>query len=103
MRLSSGLQIEAALPEGGAQTGRVTIVIRPEHTRLVAGASGSALSGKLENIVYFGTDTHYHVRLADGSQFIVRMQNARGSDEVFEPGGAVGIQLGKSAAQVLRD
>ncbi|MGF1608056.1 MAG: ABC transporter ATP-binding protein [Kiloniellales bacterium] len=103
VRLASGMQIEAALPEGGAQTGRVTIVVRPEHSRLVAGADGAALSGRLENIVYFGTDTHYLVKLADGGQFTVRMQNTRGNDEVFEPGGAVGIQLGKNAAQVLRD
>ena len=39
---------------------------------------GRRSSGTLENIVYFGTDTHYHVRAGGGSEFIVRQQNSRG-------------------------
>ena len=33
-------------------------------------------SGRLENVVYFGTDTHFHVRLDGGGEFIVRQQNS---------------------------
>ncbi len=44
--------------------------------QLVA-TSGKAtlLNGMLENIVYFGTDTHYHVQLNGGGQFTVRQQS----------------------------
>jgi spermidine/putrescine transport system ATP-binding protein len=51
------------------------------------------LWGKLENIVYFGTDTHFHVKLDGGADFIVRQQNARGGGEGHATGDAVGIKL----------
>jgi spermidine/putrescine transport system ATP-binding protein len=57
----------------------------------------------LENVVYFGTDTHYHVRLKNGGEFIVRMQNARSGAGEFKLGAAVGVTFDANAAQVLRD
>ncbi len=78
------------------------MVVRPEHAKLVKGKA--ELSGTVENIVYFGTDTHIHVRL-DGSNdlFIVRQQNARNADCGFETGDKAGIAISDDAAQVLRD
>ena len=35
------------------------------------------VAGTLSNIVYFGTDTHYHVELDGGGEFIVRHQNSQ--------------------------
>ncbi len=47
--------------------GKVTVVVRPEHASIAAaGQASRQLAGTLENIVYFGTDTHFHVRLDDG-------------------------------------
>ncbi len=103
IRLSSGAQIAASLPEGGRLTGKVTVVVRPEHASLTLDAAKATFSGRLENIVYFGTDTHYHVRLADGSLFTVRMQNARGHEETDRINAEVGVILAENAAQVLRD
>ena len=57
----------------------------------------------VENVVYFGTDTHFHVRLDDGETFIVRQQNTRGSMTAFERGERVGIVIGDDAAQMLKD
>ena len=67
--------------EGGALvTGqRVVLAIRPERAALAEPGRGT-LSGTLSNIVYFGTDTHYHIDLDGGGAFTVRMQNLRGSD-----------------------
>ena len=59
--------------------------------------------GMLENIVYFGTDTHYHVQLADGRPFIVRQQSSRTGGESFAVGAMVGISLERDAAHLLRD
>jgi hypothetical protein len=42
------------------------VVVRPEHARLVADAKKATLTGMLDNVVYFGTDTHYHVSLKGG-------------------------------------
>ena len=66
------------------------MVVRPEHAQIVGNGTQATLSGKLEHIVYFGTDTHFHVRLQDGSEFIVRQQNSRGRAEqprARRPGG----------------
>ena len=104
LRLPSGREVAADLPEGAAASGRVTAVVRPEHARLVAGQDAdSALEGVLENIVYLGTDTHYHVRLADGAPFVVRSQNLRDRVETFSTGEPVGIGFARDAVQVLRD
>jgi spermidine/putrescine transport system ATP-binding protein len=81
----------------------VTVVVRPEHADLAPGGSDAELWGKLENVVYFGTDTHYHVKLDGGGGFIVRQQNTKGGGTSHSTGDAVGIKLEEHAAQVLRD
>ena len=104
LRLSSGKEVTVMLPEGIAPEGSVTAVVRPEYSMLVA-ASGEKghLQGILENIVYFGTDTHYHTRLDDGSLFVSRMQNQREDLEAFNVGQAVGIVFKPNAVQLMRD
>ncbi|HUS55212.1 MAG TPA: ABC transporter ATP-binding protein [Thermohalobaculum sp.] len=105
LRLSSGSEVGADLPEGMApgmvEGGKVTAAIRPEHATLMTG--NGDLRGVLENIVYFGTDTHYHVRLSDDAAFVVRSQNLRDSAEAFQTGQPVEIVLKPDAVQVLRD
>jgi spermidine/putrescine transport system ATP-binding protein len=103
VRLSSGALVNATLPEAAELAGKVTVVVRPEHARLATSAEGSTLRGRLENVVYFGTDTHYYVRLDDGPEFIVRQQNQRGIDAALASGVPVGVFIGENAAQVLRD
>jgi spermidine/putrescine transport system ATP-binding protein len=103
IKLASGKTIDASLPEGEFTKGPVTAVVRPEHANLSKPAASSVLQGVLDNVVYFGTDTHYHVALDNGGDFIVRLQNARGQLGAFKTGDKVGISLDNGAAQVLRD
>ena len=103
VKLASGAVIAAGLPEGFAPTGKVTVVVRPEHADVVKSGKDAALTGKLENAVYFGTDTHYHVKLDGGGSFIVRRQNSVAPGERLEIGSPVGVALEEGAAQVLRD
>jgi spermidine/putrescine transport system ATP-binding protein len=103
LRLPSGVETDADVPEGLGDAMRVTVVVRPEHARLAAEAGKGDLSGILENVVYFGTDTHYHVRLKEGELFTIRAQNLRGREETHEPGSTIGIQLGERSVQVLKD
>ncbi len=103
VKLSSGATISATLPEGFVPTGPVHVVVRPEHAEVVAEGKEATLRGTLENVVYFGTDTHFHVRLDGGGEFIVRQQNARNSAGRFTSGERAGIRIGRDAAQVLRD
>ncbi len=103
LKLASGKQIAASLPDGDIAAGNVTAVVRPEHASLTKPKASSVLTGVLENVVYFGTDTHYHVALATGGTFTVRMQNARGRAGEFGEGDKVGIDIDAGATQVLRD
>jgi spermidine/putrescine transport system ATP-binding protein len=101
VKLKSGAEIDASLAEGVASTGEVTIVVRPEHSRAVK--DGGHLAGIVENVVYFGTDTHIHLRLDDGTRFVVRQQNARTQPTGFAVGDRAGVEIASDAAQVLRD
>ena len=101
VKLASGAELSATLPEGFSPGAKVTVVVRPEHARLVR--NGGAVSGTLDNVVYFGTDTHYHVRPDAGGQFIVRQQNARSGESGFAAGDRVGIAIGDDAAQIVKD
>ena len=104
LRLASGREIRADLPEGMNTGGRVTVAIRPEHAYLVAEPNADCdLEGVLEDIVYSGTDTHYHVRLTDGDAFVVRSQNLRDRTESYRTQQRVGVAFKPDAIQVLRD
>jgi spermidine/putrescine transport system ATP-binding protein len=98
-----GAAISATLPSGLSPNGKVTVVVRPEHAQVVGNGTAATLKGILENIVYFGTDTHYHLRLEDGGEFIVRQQNSRANRAVLAQGDPAGVLIGDNAAQVLRD
>jgi spermidine/putrescine transport system ATP-binding protein len=101
VRLASGAEIDATVPDGFAPSGKVTVVVRPEHARLAG--DGGELSGRLTNVVYFGTDTHFHVGLDGGGAFILRQQNTRDQRPTLKEGDPVSIAIGQGAAQVLRD
>ena len=103
VKLKLGPTITATLPDQFASTSNVTVVVRPEHARLTTDKKAALLSGILENIVFFGTDTHFHVKLADGSPFILRQQNATGAVQALKVGQSVGIAIAEDAARVLRD
>lgn len=100
--LASGQTISARLPAGGAQTGNVTLAVRPEHATLVAPDAG-LLAGVVSNIVYFGTDTHIHMDLDDGTAFVLRQQNNPEASLSFEQGERAGIRFSPDVAQVLKD
>ncbi len=88
------------MPEGFTPSGEATIVVRPEHARL---AGEGHLEGTVANIVYFGTDTRYHVALDGGGEFIVRRQNDRSGVTTTAVGERVTIAIADGSAQVLKD
>jgi len=103
VRLAGGALIVAGAPSGGLPSGRTTVVIRPEHIDLVAAGGPATLTAKVEASVYFGTDTHHHLRLADGAPFVVRRQSRRQEGGEFPVGAEVGVVIPDLAAQVLGD
>ncbi len=102
VRLSSGIEAHVQAPSGPVANGPVTLAIRPEHAWLVEEAQG-LLKGKVENVVYFGTDTHFHVIVDGGDLFVLRHQNQPGQMQHLAVGDRVGLQIGRGAGQVLRD
>ena len=102
VRLRSGVEIEASLPQTEVNPGPVHLCIRPEHAEMVTPAEAT-LTGLIDNVVYFGTDTHYHIGLGDEEPFIVRVQNTRGGRGSLNVGDKVGLNIGPDAVQVLSD
>jgi spermidine/putrescine transport system ATP-binding protein len=93
------------LPFGGAfaEKGRkVTATVRPEQVRLGPPEDG-AIPATVTNLVYFGTDTHCHLHLADGTEVVARLQSPATGDAGLATGQKVGIRFVPGALQVLED
>lgn len=102
VKLDAGPVVAAEAPEGHKLSGNVTVVLRPEHAIMVDASKGE-LKGTIDNIVYFGTDTHFHVKLADKTLFMARQQNSGGKLVERKPGDKVGIQFAHRTARILKD
>jgi spermidine/putrescine transport system ATP-binding protein len=103
LRLESGTEVDALLPDQLASANKVTLAVRPEQAALGEASDSATLQGRLREIVYFGTDTHYHVDLPDGTVFVARVQNSRGREELFKARAEVGIIIDPNAVQILKD
>jgi spermidine/putrescine transport system ATP-binding protein len=103
VRLESGVVVDASLPGAEVRPGAVNLVIRPEHAELVEDIASGDISGHISNVVYFGTDTHYHLELPGGRPFVVRMQNLRDRGSAFREGVEVGVLIKENSVQILRD
>jgi spermidine/putrescine transport system ATP-binding protein len=106
VKLGCGAIVEVAGASPGSVTlakpGSVTLTVRPEQVRIeAAGAEG--IPATLTSLVYFGTDTHCHLALADGAEVVARIQNPTGGDVGLEVGQAVAVRFAPGAAQVLED
>ncbi|MDN6874734.1 ABC transporter ATP-binding protein [Pseudomonas citronellolis] len=80
--------------------GKVTLAIRPERTEL---AQDGELEGVVENVVYVGTDTVYHLKVAGAPGFRVRQQNRQGAAGAHEPGARVRVRVPGDAIRVLAE
>ncbi len=100
VRLSSGDIVTAG---GEGHPGEVTVAIRPEQVRLVAAGEPQSLAATIKDWVYFGTDTHCHLHLADGTEVVARLQSTATGDAGLERGRPVGLRFEQGAAQILGD
>ncbi|HQY44875.1 MAG TPA: ABC transporter ATP-binding protein [Paracoccaceae bacterium] len=99
--LAVGASVEAVGAEG--RTGAVTVAVRPEQVRIVSSGEPDALPATIRNLVYFGTDTHCHLELADGTEVVARLQSPASGDAGLERGALVGLRFAPGAVQVLGD
>lgn len=101
VRLSCGDLVDAAGTEG--RSGKVTLAVRPEQVRLTRAGEPGALPATITDWVYFGTDTHCHLALSDGTEVVARLQSPATGDAGLEKGKAVALRFAPGAAQVLGD
>ena len=91
----------AALPVDHAD-GPVTLMVRPEHLVLGAAQPGAlVLTATVDRLVYFGTDTHVHLHLADGSPLVARVQNGLRGGQPCKTGDAITVSLPGDALRLL--
>ena len=104
LTLPAGATLSAPAPESAKSGDEITVMVRPEHARLASAERGEQpiLSGSLANIIYFGTDTYFNVKLADGEIFTVRQQNRPGEESNRNVGDTAGITFSPGAIRVLR-
>jgi spermidine/putrescine transport system ATP-binding protein len=98
MRLATGERIEVP---GLASGGVATVSVRPEQVRLALPSDG--LKATVRTLVYFGTDTHCHMALQDGTELVARLQSPASGDAGLSEGQAVGIRFAEGAVQRVED
>ncbi|MEO0622811.1 MAG: ABC transporter ATP-binding protein [Pseudomonadota bacterium] len=98
VQLTGGSEVDAV--GTGPSSGRAHISIRPE--RLSLSADGP-IPCEVERLIYLGTDTQYVVRLRDGSEVVVRTQNAHDQAVPYQPGDSATLTIDPGAARLLSD
>ncbi len=77
---------------GAVPGGKIDVTVRPEKITLgtePAGGEMCSLRATVTNVVYMGAWTQYAVRLADGAELTVFIQNATNSEDAAERGAEV--------------
>ena len=97
------LRIETSRSFSSGQS--VSITVRPEKLRLNSDlGGGNNLSGRLEDLIYIGTDTHFGVRLAGGQKVRVREQNVTYDKGLLpKPGASVTVSFKVDDARLLTE
>jgi spermidine/putrescine transport system ATP-binding protein len=103
LRFPSGAELAVPIRRVVAAGATVSIALRPERSLLVKAGGSAILDGKIQNIVYFGTDTTYYLELEGGGSFTVRMQNREGARLAFAQEEPVGVTFAPDAVQILAD
>jgi spermidine/putrescine transport system ATP-binding protein len=98
LRLATGERIEVP---GLAAGGEATVSVRPEQVRLALPSDG--LKATVKTLVYFGTDTHCHLALSDGTAVVARLQSPASGEAGLQQGQTVGLRFADGAVQRVED
>ena len=88
----------ALMTTEGARQGAVTLAIRPEQLRLATADDAVALPATAGHAVFFGTDSHLHLRLGDGTPLVMRLPAGSAPPAA---GDAISVTAAPDAVQVL--
>jgi len=101
--LDTGDTLPLENPAKVAAGAKVTVAIRPEQIRIGASDGADGLAATVTDSVYFGTDTHCHLALADGTEVVVRLQSSATGDAGLSRGDQVKLTFEPGALMVLED
>lgn len=84
---------------------QISVAVRPEKLRLNAEVKeGNNLKGRVEEVIYIGTDTHYGVRFAGGHKARVREQNlTQAQKEIAKQGDEVTVSFTRTSPRLLTE
>jgi spermidine/putrescine transport system ATP-binding protein len=111
----NGSMVEVELPGTGSvyvESSRkftngqqVAVAVRPEKLRLNFNIEdGNNLNGRVEDVIYIGTDTHYGVRFPGGQKMRVREQNVTHSHSgTARAGDEVCVSFGRVSSRILTE
>ncbi|MCX7384095.1 MAG: ABC transporter ATP-binding protein [Alphaproteobacteria bacterium] len=101
-RLAGGAELDAA--EDTGPTGPVTLVLRPERAHLAGPdeAEGQSLAGAVEQVVYDGADTTYHIALDSGATLRLR-EPSHGAPAQARAGDSVRVRIDPASLRAVPD
>ena len=84
---------------------QVSVAVRPEKLRLNTQIeTGNNLRGRVEDVIYIGTDTHYGVRFAGGQKVRVREQNIlQDHHEIVQIGDEASVSFTRVSPRLLTE
>ena len=84
---------------------QVAVAVRPEKLRLNSEVKdGNNLKGRVEDVIYIGTDTHYGVRFAGGQKVRIREQNVNQEyHQLSSPGEEVMVSFTRTSPRILTE
>src|SRR5581483_664548 len=78
---NSCLNISVSTPP---RAGKIKIAVRPEKIEMARTPVGAVIEGTIVERVYFGSSTHWRVKLDDSSELIVAEQNRNANGESYQ-------------------
>lgn len=84
---------------------QVTVAVRPEKLSLNSEIKdGNNLKGRVEEVIYIGTDTHYGIRFAGGHKARVREQNVTVAQKsIAKTGDEVMMSFTRTSPRILTE
>jgi spermidine/putrescine transport system ATP-binding protein len=84
---------------------QVAVAVRPEKLRLNSDLPNeNNLKGRVEDVIYIGTDTHYGVRFAGGQKVRLREQNVNQEyHQLSNPGDEVTVSFSQISPRILTE
>jgi spermidine/putrescine transport system ATP-binding protein len=102
VKLPSGKTV-AAGPTDAAVNDMVNITVRPEQAMLIEDLDEADMQGRVTNIMYSGTDSHFHIDLGADEAFVAKVQNSGPARRDWTSGQSVGIKFHADAVQIVQD